>query len=195
MEGLLWIFCNHQANNWAEWLPVVQYIINSHPSSTTKRAPYKSWMGYIPHAHQAVKELKVPDLVTWQKTLESIKEEAALAMQHTQESWKKPTNYKPYKKGNHMWLEVINLHTTHLIKKLRPKQYGPFRVHKVVEQVNFRLELPPHWRIHDFFHAKLLHPYKETEEHGKFSWNPHLALSVANQNGKWSRFWTQGRGN
>lgn len=29
MEGLLRIFCNHQANDWAEWLPVVQYIINS----------------------------------------------------------------------------------------------------------------------------------------------------------------------
>ena len=25
MEGLLRIFCNHQADNWAEWLAVVQY--------------------------------------------------------------------------------------------------------------------------------------------------------------------------
>ena len=41
MEGLLHIFCNHQADNWAEWLAVVQYIINSRPSSTTKKAPYK----------------------------------------------------------------------------------------------------------------------------------------------------------
>ena len=29
MEGLLRIFCNHQVSDWAEWLSVVQYIINS----------------------------------------------------------------------------------------------------------------------------------------------------------------------
>ena len=72
MEGLLQIFCNHQANDWAEWLAVVQYIINSRPSSITKKAPYELWMGHIPQAHQAVKDLKVPDLVARQKTLETI---------------------------------------------------------------------------------------------------------------------------
>ena len=36
MEGLLQIFCNYQADDWAEWLAVVQYIINSRPSSTMK---------------------------------------------------------------------------------------------------------------------------------------------------------------
>jgi Chromo (CHRromatin Organisation MOdifier) domain len=29
------------------------------------------------------------------------------------------------------------------------------------------LELPSHWQIHDVFHASLLTPYKETEEHGR----------------------------
>ena len=63
MEGLLQIFCNYQADDWAEWLAVVQYIINSHPLSTTKRAPYEIWMGHVPRAHQATKDLKVPDLM------------------------------------------------------------------------------------------------------------------------------------
>ena len=80
MEGLLRIFCNHQANNWTEWLPVVQYIINSRPSSTTKKAPYELWMGYILRAHQAVKDPKVPNLMERQKTLEIVHEEVALAM-------------------------------------------------------------------------------------------------------------------
>ena len=82
MEGLLRIFCNYQANDWVKWLPLVQYIINSRPSSTTRKAPYELWMGHIPRAHQAVKDLKVPDLVQRQKDLENIREEAALAMQH-----------------------------------------------------------------------------------------------------------------
>ena len=66
-----------------------------------------------------------------------------------------------------MWLEGTNLHTTHPTKKLRPKRYGPFKVREVVGYTNFRLKLPSHWKIHDVFHAKLLHPYKETEEHGE----------------------------
>ena len=167
MEGLLRIFCNHQVNDWTEWLAVVQYIINSRPSSTTKRAPYEVWMGHIPRAHQAVKDLKVPDLVSRQKTLVSIREEAALAMQHAQELWVKPTNYKPYQKRDQVWLEGTNLHTTHPTRKLGPKRYGPFEVREVVGHTNFRLELPSHWKIHDVFHTKLLHPYKKIEEHGE----------------------------
>ena len=88
-------------------------------------------------------------------------------MQHAQESWVKPTNYKPYQKGDRVWLEGTNLHTTHPTRKLGPKRYGPFEVREVVGHTNFCLELPSHWRIHNVFHAELLHPYKETEEHGE----------------------------
>ena len=32
--------------------------------------------------------------------------------------------------------------------------------------VNFQIDLPDQWKIHNVFHAKLLHPYQEMEEHG-----------------------------
>ena len=88
-------------------------------------------------------------------------------MQHAQETWVKPTKYKPYQQGDQVWLEGTNLHTTHPTRKLGPKRYRPFKVREVMGHTNFRLELPSHWKIHDVFHAKLLHPYKETEEHGE----------------------------
>ena len=124
-------------------------------------------MGHIPRAHQAEKDLKVSDLTAQQKTLEMIREEAALAMRHAQESWVKPTNYKPYQQGDRVWLEGTNLHIMYPTRKLGPKRYGPFKVREVVGHTNFRLELPSHWKIHDVFHAKLLYLYKETEEHGE----------------------------
>jgi Chromo (CHRromatin Organisation MOdifier) domain len=40
-------------------------------------------------------------------------------------------------------------------------------VTKVVSPVIFKLRLPASWKIHDVFHASLLSPYKETEEHGE----------------------------
>jgi Chromo (CHRromatin Organisation MOdifier) domain len=51
--------------------------------------------------------------------------------------------------------------------KLGPKRYGPFPIIDVISPVVYRLQLPPHWCIHNVFHASLLTPYKEMEEHGR----------------------------
>jgi hypothetical protein len=52
VETVLRIFCNHAQDNWQEWLPIVQYILNSRPSATTKISPYELWMGKVPATHQ-----------------------------------------------------------------------------------------------------------------------------------------------
>jgi len=51
-------------------------------------------------------------------------------------------------------------------KKLSPKRYGPFKVVAKISHVAYQIKLPETWGIHDVFHASLLTPYKETEEHG-----------------------------
>jgi Chromo (CHRromatin Organisation MOdifier) domain len=66
-------------------------------------------------------------------------------------------------------LEGKNLHTSHPFPKLAPKRYGPFLVEQVINPVVFKLKLPEQWkqkRLHPVFHASLLSPYKEMEEHG-----------------------------
>jgi hypothetical protein len=50
--------------------------------------------------------------------------------------------------------------------KLVPKCHGPFKVVQVMSPVNYRLELPTQWKIHDVFHTDLLTPYRETPTHG-----------------------------
>jgi hypothetical protein len=58
------------------------------------------------------------------------------------------------------------LHTNQPTAKLAPKHHGPFKVIQVMSPVNYRLELPTEWSIHDVFHTDLLTPYRETPTHG-----------------------------
>ena len=69
--------------------------------------------------------------------------------------------------GSKVWLEGTNLKLpSNMTPKLSPRRYGPFEVVSQISHVAYRLRLPPTWNIHDVFHASLLTPYKETEQHG-----------------------------
>ena len=74
--------------------------------------------------------------------------------------------FKPHQVGDKVWLEGTNLKLSHPSSKLAARRYGPFKISKVISPVVYRLELPPAWKIFNTFHAALLSPYKETEEHG-----------------------------
>ena len=125
MEDLLCIFCNYRQDDWVEWLPVVQYILNSQPSVTTQKALYEVWIGHIPLTHQAATIKNVPKLKERLKLLKVIRKVALAAITKAQEKWQKDMGFKPYKLGEQVWLEGTHLQTTHPTRKLRPKRYGP----------------------------------------------------------------------
>jgi hypothetical protein len=64
-----------------------------------------------------------------------------------------------------VWLEGINVKTTHPKAKLAPHRHGPFKILSTTP-TNSCLLLPNSWRIHPVFHNSLLTPYKETTAHG-----------------------------
>jgi len=80
VETALWIYCNYQQNNWAQWLPIIQYAINTRPSVTTKRAPYELWMGFIPKAYQAECVSNVPTIEAHKEQIKKAREQALKAM-------------------------------------------------------------------------------------------------------------------
>src|SRR6267378_1156167 len=75
-------------------------------------------------------------------------------------------NFKPYNKGDQVWIKGTNLKTPYPAKKLGPKQYRPFKVMKQLSPAVYEVALPHSWKIHNVFHANLITPYKETELHG-----------------------------
>jgi transposase InsO family protein len=165
VETILQIFCNHQQDNWADWLKVAQYMINSRPSSTTKKPLYKLWMGFIPRTHQPTRVGNVPAIEERKSQLLEARKSAQEAISKVQSLWTKDPHFQQYCMDQKVWLEGTHLRTTHPTTKLRAKRFGPFKVTEVLSAVTYRLDLPPAWRIHNAFHAAILHPYKETELH------------------------------
>jgi Chromo (CHRromatin Organisation MOdifier) domain len=51
------------------------------------------------------------------------------------------------------------------LAKLAPRRYGPFPVTQKISDTTYRLKPPPHWKIHNTFHAKLLTPYRQTDKY------------------------------
>jgi transposase InsO family protein len=166
VETILQIFCNHQQDNWADWLKVAQYMINSRPSSTTKKPPYELWMGFIPQTHQPTRVGNVPAIEERKSQLLEARKSAQEAISKAQSLWTKDPHFQQYCIDQKVWLEGTHLRTTHLTTKLRAKCFGPFKVTEVLSAMTYRLDLPPMWKIHNTFHAAVLHPYKETELHG-----------------------------
>src|SRR5437588_2307981 len=73
----------------------------------------------------------------------------------------------PFAVGSKVWLEATNLKLpSNLMPKLAPRRYGPFEVIAQISKVVYKLSLPSHWKIHNVFHASLLTPYRETQQHG-----------------------------
>jgi hypothetical protein len=159
VETALRIFGNFRQMDWSEWLPLVQYQINSHISNTTHFAPFEVWMGYIPRAHQPDRPSSMPEISKRKEQLKEIRQQAQESMARAQQSWVKENKHAPYSKGQRVWLEGRNLKTSHPTVKLRPKRFGPFKITEILGPTTYRLALPPSWRIHNVFHAALLTPY------------------------------------
>ena len=59
-----------------------------------------------------------------------------------------------------------HLRTNQPMAKLAPRRHGPFPIVQVMSPVNYWLQLPTQWSIHDVFHIDLLTPYREMLTHG-----------------------------
>jgi hypothetical protein len=86
-------------------------------------------------------------------------------MRKAQEELVKTTKFKEYE-GGKVWLEGTNIKRPYDSPKLSPRRYRPFEVVTKVSPVAYKLQLPETWQIHNVFHASLLMPFTETEEHG-----------------------------
>ena len=169
MEQYLRIFGNELQNDWANQLPMAQFVHNSWPHEVTKRTPFELLIGANPRTITPTTSQKIPALEERRETLEKTRwlaQKAMIRAQNLMRQTKGKKTFTPYTLQQKVWLEATNLKTTHPTTKLAPRRYGPFTITEVISPVTYRLRIPEHWKIHNVFHASLLSPYIETPMHG-----------------------------
>jgi hypothetical protein len=117
LETYLRIFCNEQQNDWAKWVPLAQYAMNTRPSHTTKILPYEALIGVIPKAHITPIQTESP---VWarKEQLAQLRKRVHDAILHSQMLMTKESAFKAYQIEDSVWLDAQNLKTTHPTNKL-----------------------------------------------------------------------------
>jgi hypothetical protein len=89
-------------------------------------------------------------------------------MWKAQQGWEKHKREgRTFQEGDQVWLEGRHIKMHQPMAKLGAKRHGPFKITRVLSPLNYQLELPAQWRIHNVFHVDLLTPYRETDFHGR----------------------------
>jgi transposase InsO family protein len=169
IEQFLRIFCNYQADNWANLLPFAEFAHNVRAHSATGHSPFQIWYGFQPDfLPPTTFTSQIPAVEDRLNALDQLRIEVSAALKLASEVMKRKgpsTPSQQFTTDQLVWLEGTNIKTTHPKAKLAPKRHGPFKILHT-SPTNSRLQLPPSWRIHPVFHNSLLTPYKETNEHG-----------------------------
>ena len=49
VQKFLWIYCFKKQDQWANWLAIAQFSINSKKHTSTKVTPFEATWSYVPH--------------------------------------------------------------------------------------------------------------------------------------------------
>ena len=156
-------------------LPIAEFAHNQRTHEELKQTPFHLMYGANPVALPlAVETTTAPAATECLSSLNKAREEALAAHDLARQKMTQRTmkHSKPFKEGQKVWLESRNLRIPYASRKIAPKREGPFVIKKVMGPVTYQLQLPKQWKIHNVFHACLLSPHKETEEHGPNHTNP-----------------------
>ena len=170
IKTYLQIFCGNNPASWSESISHAEFTHNHRPHSVTNQSPFYLMMGYEPRALPSViADTSIPAVESCLKSLSAARNEALAAHELARQvmSSRFRREFKPFIKGDKVWLEARNLKHLIINPKFTSKREGPFTITKVLSPIVYQLHLPKTWKIHPVFHASLLSPYRENKVHGR----------------------------
>ena len=174
VEKYLPLYVNRRQTDWATWLPMAEFVINSRTHSAHDLSPFEVVYGYQPLFNVPVGQRTgrgdVDDRI---ELLKEVREDTRVALETVKKEQK--AAYERGKREAHefkvrdfVWLDAKDVNLKTPSRKLSDRQLGPFEVLERVGDLDYRLKLP--WgrhRIHPVFHVDKLFPHRGNEINGE----------------------------
>ena len=146
----------------------MEFTHNNRRHSDRQRTSFELMYGYSPLTiPTSYEHTKFPSVDEQIKQLQKEREEALAAheLARRRMAERRKNKFTGFELGQLVWLDTRNIKTNYH-KKIAPKREGPFKIIEILRPLNYRLQLPSTWKLHNNFHAIFLMPYTENEVHG-----------------------------
>ncbi|KAI4902871.1 hypothetical protein NFI96_000375 [Prochilodus magdalenae] len=124
---------------------------------------YQCILGYQPPLMPWTAEpSNVPSVEHWMRRSEEVWEQThqhieIILRQHKRQADRSRGETPSYSPGDRVWLSTRDFRLTEGSRKLT-KYIGPFKIIEKINEVTYKLDLPPHYRVCSSFHVSLLKP-------------------------------------
>src|SRR5258706_6792043 len=145
IEAYLRVFVSHQQDDWANWLPLVEFAYNNKVHTATRWTPFELDVGQHPCLGvEPMRTSTVEAADTFARRLDHAQEEAKAALKQAADDMKRYYDWNrqaapEYKVGDRVWLSLQNYSLDCPMKKLDHKWAGPFLITKVVSPAAIKL--------------------------------------------------------
>src|SRR5258705_9028503 len=145
IEVYLWVFMSHRQDDWADWLPLVEFAYNNKVHTATCQTPFELDTGQ--HPRLGVEPMRMSTIEaadTFAQQLDHAQEEVKAALEWAADDMKWYYDWNrqvapEYKVRDKAWLSLQNYSSDCPMKKLDHKWAGPFTITKVISPTAIKL--------------------------------------------------------
>ncbi|KAL8441822.1 hypothetical protein Emed_007471 [Eimeria media] len=164
LERLLRSFIQTDQSQWEPLLAPLELAYNTTPSSSTGLSPFQVMIGENPTTAKSLEPLlyyQTPVMTKqFRMWVARATKHIAKAQLQQQKQANKHRRHVEFKEGDKVLLSTANL-PAQGCPKLQERYIGPFIVTKVLNDVTYKLDLPPSFTINPVFHVSRLRPFFE----------------------------------
>ncbi|KAL8451288.1 hypothetical protein Emag_002817 [Eimeria magna] len=187
LERLLRSFIQLDQSQWENLLPALELAYNTTPSGSTGLSPFQLMIGENPTTAKSYEPFLYYQTPAMTKQFRmwvarAARHNAKAQLQQQQQA-NKHRRHVVFREGDKVLLSTANL-PAQGCPKLQERFVGPFPITKVINEVTYKLDLPPSFTIHPVFHVSRLRPFLEDPTlHRDQRWDPmrrdgHLEFEV-----------------
>lgn len=168
LESYLRHYSSYHQDDWANLLPLAEFVHNNATHSATGVTPFMATFGYNPRfdinldyhrAESTVARIRAQDL---KQVWEQMRIQITLANERAAKYFDNKHQAPPdIIAGSKVYISSKFIATKRPMKKLDHKRYGPYEVIEAISSHAYRIRLPASLKIHNVFHIDMLELHQD----------------------------------